>query len=78
MLMVVAAWSSAAIDSVGFRVQSAILEMLLFGGWAALLVGLAGWMLAERQRDSGDKQAFLAIETGLCGRPQSDDGPPQS
>ena len=50
LILGLAGWNSFSGDSVTGRFELDLMQMLLFGGWAALIVGLAGWLLAERDR----------------------------
>jgi hypothetical protein len=51
VILGLAGWSTFTGDSAGYRFEFDVRQLLLFGGWAALLVGLAGWMIAEHERD---------------------------
>jgi hypothetical protein len=65
LLLGVAGWSSFGSDTAGHRLEIDILQLLLFGGWAALIVGLGGWMLAERESVQNGPPANAEPEPGL-------------
>ena len=58
LLLCLAGWSSFTSNTAGHRFEIAVLQLLLFGGWALLIVGLAGWLLSERERDRADDQVL--------------------
>jgi hypothetical protein len=75
LLLGVAGWSSFSSDTVGHRFEIDILQLLLFGGWAALIVGLGGWMLSERELPEQGPSVKAESDRGLGTAPHSDGGP---
>jgi hypothetical protein len=75
LLLSVAGWSSFSTNTAGHRFEVDFLQLLLFGGWALLIVGLAGWMLGERERDRVDEHARQLMETRLGAPPRPAQGP---
>jgi hypothetical protein len=73
LLLGVAGWSSFSSDTAGQRLEIDLLQLLLFGGWAALIVGLGGWMLAERELAQDDVRAKAKLERGLGTATHGDD-----
>lgn len=73
LLLGVAGWSSFSSDTAGHRLEIDLLQLLLFGGWAALIVGLGGWVLAERELTQDDVRAKAKLQRGLGTSPHGDD-----
>jgi hypothetical protein len=75
LLLGVAGWSSFTSDSVSHRFEIDILQLLLFGGWAALIVGLGGWMLSERELAQPGQLADAEVERNPGMPPHGGGGP---
>jgi hypothetical protein len=75
LLLGVAGWSSYGSDTAGHRLEIDILQLLLFGGWASLIVGLGGWMLAEQEGAQRGLPANADAQAGLGTAPHGDGGP---
>jgi hypothetical protein len=71
LILGVAGWNSFSGDSVKGRFELDLIQMLLFGGWAALIVGLAGWMLSERDRERDGMRS--GRDQDGAGTPRSDE-----
>jgi hypothetical protein len=75
LLLGLAGWSTFSSDTAGHRFQVDFLQLLLFGGWALVIVGLGGWMLGERERDRVDEQARQHMERQLGNQAPPTRGP---